>query len=719
MSRLLNTASLNKRIRPLSSRPALGVLLGAVLICGFGNGLSICARAASSKSKILKRNFTQPKRKAASTPAFGVLGPDDVISVTVLRHPDHSQESLTIPASGEINLPDAEGVRVAGLTPTQAARAIAHALSGQLVSPEVTVVLRAARPRRVFVLGAVAKTNIYDMGRGWRVSEALAAAGGLPGRVDETAGTLTRMGVAPINLALQEVIANPSSPRNLLLREGDTLSFRALDTPLVTVSGDVQKPGPVPLRSARRLLTALTLVGGTKESAARTQATLFRGVQQIPLDLQGAEASNSEATNIQLQRGDFILVKSIPLLQITVNGPTAFVRNPGSLALLPGAGVAQAVAGAGLTVLPEQVVATLVRPGQNIPIDLGRAAIDPAFNLPLQNGDLISISEPPVIRVTVAGAVKNSGALRVPPGSTLFDVLSRGGNSLSIRPDEARITLTRAPVVADADPLRRVSVEPAPGSGTLARVSLEPVATSGTLAPSGDGRIVHIDAVALYANDPAQNLPLRDGDLITVTQIKLPTVIVSGQVAHTGPYQVAEGEGIASLLARAGGYTSAASLRHVMLERGGQTQILDVSGEVLRGEKAGVTLRDGDSVTVSENRARVVVMGAVVTLGSYILPEDRPLRVTEAIALAGGAKDRVAVQNVVLLRPNPNAQNGVERRIVPIQNIGRGDLSQDVTLQAGDYIFVPTARASASSKILGALGQTVGTLVGLNYLTGR
>jgi len=672
-------------------------------MCGLGNGLSVRAQAATSKSRTPNRNFSQPKRNAPTASAAGVLGPDDVISVTVLRHPEYTQDSLTIPGSGEINFADAGAVSIVGQTPTQAARTIARALSSQLVAPEVTVTLRAARPRRVFVLGAVAKTNIYEMGRGWRISEALAAAGGLPGRADETAGTLTRVGIAPIVIALQEVIANPSSPRNLLLREGDTLSFRALETPLVTIHGDVQRQGTVPLRNARRLLDALTLVGGTREPAARTQATLFRKEQEIPLDLEGAETRNTPQTNIQLQAGDLIIVKSIPLLQITVSGPTAFVHNSGNFALPPDAGVAQAVAQAQLAVLPEQVVVRILRGRQNIPVDLGRAAIDPSANLPLQTGDLVSISEPDVIRVTVAGAVKNPGAFRIAPGSTLFDVLNKAGGSLSIRPDEARITLFRAPVVGEADPLRRVSLEPATASNTPSL--------------SDDGRIIHIDAVALYANDPAQNLPLRDGDLISVTQIKLPTVIVSGQVVHPGPYQVAEGEGIGSLLARAGSYTPAASLRHVVLERGGQTQTLDVSGEVLRGEKPSVTLRDGDSVIVSENRARVVVMNAVVAPGSYIIPEDRLLRVTDAVALAGGARDRVAVLNVVLLRPNPRAENGVERRIVPLQKIGTGDLSQDVVLQAGDYVFVPTARVSASSKILSALGQTVGTLTGLNYLT--
>jgi len=705
MSPFLNTAFLRKRVPRASTRLWAGAFLGAAFMCGFGNFSPARAQSATSKSRTSNRDFSQPKRNAANASAAGVLRPDDVISITVLRHPEYSQDTLTIPGSGQINLPDAGAISIAGQTPTQAARTIAHALSGQLVSPEVTVVLRTARPRRVFVLGAVAKSGVYEIGRGWRISDAITAAGSLPGRLDETAGTLSRVGVAPINIALQEVVANPSSPRNLLLREGDTLSFRALETPLVTISGDVQKPGAVPLRSARRLLDALTLVGGSKESISRTQATLFRKEQKIPLDLQGAETRNSDATNIQLQAGDLIVVKSIALLQITVSGPTTFVRNSGNFALLPDSGVAQAVAQAGLTVLPEQVVATLVRPGQNIPIDLGRAAIDPAFNLPLRSGDLISISEPKVIRVAVAGAVKNPGAFRIKPGSTVFDALTDAGG-LSIGPDQVRISLLRAPVAGEADPLRPVSLE-------------LPAAPDTSSSPARDGSAIRVDAVALYANDRAQNLPLRDGDLISVTQIKLPTVIVSGQVVKTGPYQISEGEGIGALLARAGGTTPDALLSRVVLERGGQTQTLDISREVRLGEKPGVTLRDGDSVIVPENRARVVVTNAVLRPGSYTIPEDRPLTVTGALALAGGPRDRASVKNVVLLRPNPRAEKGVERRTISLGAIAGGDLSQDVTLQSGDYIYVPEARSSSGASLLGAVGQVVGTLTGLRYLTGR
>jgi len=682
--------------------PGAHFLVGAAFFCALSGAAPVRAQVGTARKASPRAKNARPQSAAsASLPAANALGftlgADDVISITVLRHPEYSKDALTIPASGQIDLPDAGTIRVAGLSPTQAARAIAHALSGTLVAPEVAVELQRSRPRRVYVLGAVAKTSVYEMTRGWRISDALAAAGGVPGRVDETAGTLVHLGMAPIPVNLQEVLDNPSSPRNLLLRENDTLSLRALEPKQITVSGDVAKAGAFPLRNAKRLLDALTLAGGTKEPTARTHATLTRNGRAIVLDLEGAEIQNTPQTNIALQDGDFILVTSVPPLQITVSGPTTFVRNPGNFSLAPDSGVAQAVAQAGLTVLPEQVVATLLRGHQTFPIDLRRAAIDPAFNRPLQNGDVVSISEPDVIRVSVAGAVAHPGPLRISPRSTLLQALA-GAGGLSIRPDEARIAILRAPSVREANPLLPIALE-----------------TTGEKASGA----ISVDAVALFKNDPVQNVVLQDGDLVSVTQIKLPTVIVSGQVVKTGPYQVADGEGIAALLARAGGTTPEAALSRVVLQRGTTTRVVDISNEVRTGMKSGVSLQDGDSVIVPENMARVVVMNAVQRPGPYVIPEDRVLTVYDALALAGGPRDRASVKNVVLLRPHGGGENNVEKRIIALDKIAAGDLSQNVPLRAGDIVYVPEARASSGPSLIASIGQIVGTLTGLRYLTGR
>lgn len=742
-------------------------------------------------------------RRVATTPvSSSALGPDDVISVTVLRHPELSSESVTIPQSGQISVPEAGAVRVVGQTPAQAARTIARALSQTLIDPQVTVALKQARQRLVFVQGAVAKPGPYDIKAGWRISEAFAAAGGLSGRVDETSGSLTHKGAGgrPIPIDLKAVISNAASPKNVLLREGDTLAFAALETKIVTISGDVQKPGPYPLRQAPRvlnalslagelkgrsdetsatltrggrlstiniqaikddpassanlslkagdvlmftahdakivtvggdvrttgiyplrqaknLLAALTLAGGPKEDTARTRVTLFRDGKESPLDLAQAEVQNTPEFNVSLKNGDFLLVKSVPLLQVAVTGP--FIRNAGNFQLAPDAGVAQAIAQANGTTVPfDQLVTTIVRGAQIIPVDLAQAALDPRANIPLKSGDAVFVNEPAIIRVQVAGAVKNQGKLRVAPKTTLLDVLNGGAGGLSIPAEEARITVVRA-LAKGTQTGASALYAPAPpdsGGGPAANGSATPQAGS---EARDDRQVIRVDATALLGRtDLGQNVTLQDGDQVSVTQIRNPTVIVSGQVAKTGPYQVSEDEGISQLLARAGGATPNASLSSVILKRGGQSRVVDVYDEVHSGGKPTVNLQDGDTVIVPENPFQVRVINAVQKPGFYAIPERGMLTVTDAINLAGGPRDRAAPKQVGVLRPDPRAQNGVQRIVVDLDKFGKGDLSQNVVLRPGDIVYVPEAKAPRAG-LLASLGQVIGTFTGLRYLTGQ
>ena len=757
-----------------------------------------CALPSSAKPKVGRATF-------GSQSASG-LGAGDVISVTVLRHPESSSENITIPSSGQINLPG-EGmvpVRVAGLTPTQAARSIARALSRELVDPQVTVELKQVHPRRVFVSGAIAKTGTYDIQPNWRISEVLTAAGGVSGRLDEVVGTLTRAGLSPVRINLKAIQINPSSPANLRLREGDTLSFRALEAKLITVSGDVQRPGKYPLRTVPRLLEAITLAGelkgradettatltragklialdvqavednpsspknvglkagdillftvrdpktitvsgdvqkqgafplrtaprlldalaeagGPKEGIARSRATLFhRNGQKVALDLAQAQAQNTRETNVNLQDGDLIIVESIPLIQVTVSAPTTFVRNPGNLQLPPDSGVAQAVAQTGLTVLPEEVVATVVRGRQIIPVDLKRVGIDPVANFPLQNGDVINISEPDVIRIQVAGSVNKQGALRMAPGTTLLDALNRGAGGIasSLRPEDVRISVIRTRSKGASLVVLPTSNEPVglPNALDGGSPTSNEVAAPQTQV-MGDREQIAVNAVALLRdNDLRQNITLQDGDLVNVTQVKNPTVIVIGQVGKTGPYQIVEGEGITQLLARAGGATEVAALTRVVLQRGGERRVLDVYNEVKAGGKSSVLLQDGDTIIVPENTSRVTLINAVVKPGPIPIPEKHTLTVTEALNAAGGPRDR-GIKEVGLLRPNPAVAGGVERRIVSLEKIYKGDLSQDVVLRPGDFIYVPDAKVPRAG-LFGVLGQVIGTITGLRYVTG-
>lgn len=608
-----------------------------------------------------------------------LLGADDVVTVTVLGHPELSIEQITISATGRINLPVAGEVTVAGKTARQTEQEITRRLNKRLVDPEVTVSLKQAREARVFLVGAVAKPGSYAMKAGWRVTEALAAAGGVPGRPDEVSVVLARPNQAPLNVNIQSALVDPSSKENHPLQPNDVLVLTALDPKKITVSGDVIKPDVYDLRRAPRLLDALNAAGGLRQRMQNSHAFVLRAGQKIEVNLTDAVEYRNPTANLAMQPNDLLTVEALPQLRVSVDGR---VRNPGNFELENGSGVIQAIAQAGgLTVPPDQIIASVRRGLQTVPIDLNRALLEPDADVALKTGDVVLLNEPQIIRVQVTGQVNKPGALRVVPNTTLIDAIAQAGG-LSIKPEAARLNVLRTT---------------APGK----QISLSS------------------NAVALWTrHDLTQNITLQEGDLVGVSEVKATVAYISGEVQRPGAYELQLGDGIPELIARAGGSSEAAALKKVSLQRDDKTQRVDVYGALKEGaERPNVPLQEGDFIVVPRNESRVTVMQAVQRPGTYNIPEKGVLTVTDAINLAGGPRDRASIKEVALLRPDTTAVNGVQTKIISLTKISAGDLSQNVPLQSGDIIYVPEAKAKTS--LLGAIGSVISTLTGLRYLSGR
>ena len=596
------------------------------------------------------------------------LGPDDVLSVTVLTYPELSAETVTVSPSGTINLPVAGQVSVLGKTPAQLAREIARRLNVRVVNPEVTVSLRQSAQKRVYVLGAVAKPGVYDIKPGWRISEVLAAAGGVSGRLDETRATLSRPTQAPLPVSLSVALGNPASNQNRAIRAGDVLVVTALDPQIVTVSGDVVKPDTYPLRRARRLLDVLVAAGGLKQISSQSRGFLLRRGQRVALDLPAAMQYTDFRANIALQPGDLIAIEAVQPLQITVNG---LVKNPGNYPLPPGSGVLQAIAQAGgQTVTAERTVVSVRRGDVVLPVDVTRAAFDPKNDIRLQNGDLVQLSEPQIIRVQATGRVKSPGELRVAPGSTVLDAIARAGG-LDIVPETARIAVVR------------------------------------TLAGRQEALEVNASSL-LEGRDLRQNTVLQEGDVVSVSSAASRVVFVSGQVLRPGAYDLKEGEGVSELIARAGGQTPNAKLRGVQVERGGTTRTFDALAALREGQDLPeFALQEGDFVVVPENLARVLVVAEVNRPGYVPIPEDQPLTVGEAISAAGGPRDRAKLNQAIIYRRVPG---GYKSRVVRLDQVEAGNLGFNQPLVAGDTLAVPVGRASASSRAIGTVVSGLSTL---------
>jgi polysaccharide export outer membrane protein len=236
------------------------------------------------------------------------IGSDDVLTVTVLRHPELSADPVVVSPDGSIQAPMIGAIKVIGKTLPEISQAIANALRSRLVNPEVNVALKALRIDRIFVLGPVAKPGIYDLKPGWRVTEALAAAGGLIGRPEMVSASLFRSSGDTTPVALPALLLDGNSPANLQLKAGDVLSLTQL-TLRVSVAGQVQKPGLYDIPTGAGAVEAVAIAGGALPGAALSKVMVQRADgKALTADLFRAMVLGEVQNNLKLESGDLVMV---------------------------------------------------------------------------------------------------------------------------------------------------------------------------------------------------------------------------------------------------------------------------------------------------------------------------------------------------------------------------------------------------------------------------
>ena len=134
----------------------------------------------------------------------------------------------------------------------------------------------------------------------------------------------------------------------------------------------------------------------------------------------------------------------------------------------------------------------------------------------------------------------------------------------------------------------------------------------------------------------------------------------------------------------------------IALRAAGRVQVLGMSGTEAEGAVARASqrvLRNPEvSVTFEDAAASQVFVGGMVRRGGAF-PLTGRRGVMEAVMLAGGFENESRMNEVVLIRRNP--QNQPMLRTVNLQSFAAaGAAAEDVPLQPGDIIFVPRSRVA-------------------------
>lgn len=464
-------------------------------------------------------------------------------------------------------------------------------LQGRSEAPVLVTgdVLFIPRARPALVLGAVHAPGAYAVRPGMRLLDLLALAGGpteeadlsgvrimaTPARGGAGAEPGTASGgpepmggrgdTSTTTVDLLPVLQLPDHPGNRPVPPGAVL-FVPRRPALVSVVGEVARPGSYPLRPGMRALEAMAAAGGPLTDADRSGIVLLReGPVRLDYDAM-LEGVADDLVNPALRAGDVLVVPRAERRVVVLGS----VATPGALPLREGMRLLEAVAlaggpspGADLSRL------TLTRAsGATEVVDFASVMAQPGSeaNRLLQPGDVVHV--PPTREVLVLGAVVRPGPYVPPPQARLLDVLGLAGG---VRQDVGvgSILVTRS-------------------------------------ASRGEAFAYNIDYLELISRPAGElNLPLRGGEVVYVPAGRR-DVLVLGQVKNPGVYQMPTDRQVQLLdvLAMAGGPTPRARLESVgLLRRDGER----VEARAGRGAtlfqgpaRENPTVRPGDVVFVPE-----------------------------------------------------------------------------------------------------------------------
>lgn len=133
---------------------------------------------APSQTKAGSETPAKAHSDAVKAPEGYKIGVDDSLFISVWKEPDLSSQ-VTVRPDGVITMPLINEVQVVGLTPKELQVVLTEKLKPFVNEPQVTVIVRDIRSRKVFLVGQAGKPGSVPLSGNMTMMELLASAGGL------------------------------------------------------------------------------------------------------------------------------------------------------------------------------------------------------------------------------------------------------------------------------------------------------------------------------------------------------------------------------------------------------------------------------------------------------------------------------------------------------------------------------------------------------------
>jgi polysaccharide export outer membrane protein len=251
-----------------------------------------------------------------------LIGRGDLIHVRVFDTPELEQRTRVTDA-GTLDLVLGGSVKIEGLTPTEAARAVNEALSRAhiLLRPQVEITIDEYATQKVSIFGEVRSPGAYSLPTPRSVIDVLSLGGGLTDLANRHIVIIRNNG----SKKEPYFVSNDSSAlpdMNVTVNPGDTVFVPK--AAIVYILGDVKLPGGYAMTNNESQLSVLELVaraGGTPPTAVPSHASLIRKsdtgyiVDHLPL----SAMQKGKQSDLPLAPNDIVYVPFSYLRNLAVN----------------------------------------------------------------------------------------------------------------------------------------------------------------------------------------------------------------------------------------------------------------------------------------------------------------------------------------------------------------------------------------------------------------
>ena len=153
------------------------------------------------------------------------IGPTDILQIYVWKEPELTRDVIVMP-DGNITYPLIGEIQAQGRTVTDLKRTISQKLENYVTAPEVTVIIKESRSRRIYTHGKVNRPGPYQLQPDMTVLQALSTAGGFAEWADEKRILIIRREggkEVQIRFNYKEYISGDNLEQNILLKPNDTI----------------------------------------------------------------------------------------------------------------------------------------------------------------------------------------------------------------------------------------------------------------------------------------------------------------------------------------------------------------------------------------------------------------------------------------------------------------------------------------------------------------